>query len=190
MSAAGGGAVREESEVKLPCRDLEALRGKLRAAGASLHAPEHFESNELYDDADGRLASGGRLLRVREAAGSTTLTYKGPPRFLGGVKVREERETTVANVRELAAILGGLGLSRKFRYEKKREEWNLHACVIALDHTPIGEFVEIEGAPGDIRRALGALELDFSTAIPYSYARLYLDRRKKDPSLPPDMVFS
>lgn len=190
MSAPGSGAEREESEVKLPCSDLAALRERLRKAGGSLRTHEHFEANELYDDADRRLASAGRMLRVRQVDGATTLTYKGPPRFAAGIKVREERETTVADARELIAILAGLGLSRKFRYEKKREEWSLHACVVALDHTPIGDFVEVEGAPGDIRRALGALELDSSTAIPYSYVRLYLDRRKDDSSLPPDMVFS
>jgi hypothetical protein len=50
--------------------------------------------------------------------------------------------------------------------------------------------VEIEGSPIAIRRCVSALELDFSRAIPYTYARLYADRRKADPSLPPDMVFT
>jgi adenylate cyclase class 2 len=186
----GGAAEREESEVKLPCRNLEELRAQLRSVGASLRAPEHFESNDLYDDGRGALASAGRTLRVREAAGETVLTYKGPARFQSGIKIREERETRVADAGELAGILGGLGFSRRFRYEKRREEWSLHSCIIALDHTPIGDFVEVEGAPDEIRRALAALELDSSTALPYSYARLYRERRKENPGLPEDMIFS
>ena len=60
---------------------------------------------------------------------------------------------------------------------------------MALDETPIGRFVEVEGEPTAIRRAVVALGLDFAEAIPYSYARLYEERRRDDPSLPEDMVF-
>ncbi len=60
---------------------------------------------------------------------------------------------------------------------------------MALDETPIGNFVEIEGEPPSIRRAVNALGLDFTAAIPYTYSRLYAERRKKDPSLPENMVF-
>lgn len=183
------GSDREESEVKLPCRDLGALRSRLIAAGATSRAPLHFESNDLYDDADARLSATGRTLRVRRAAGETILTYKGAARFQGGIKVREERETKVANADALEGILAGLGLSRTFRYEKRREEWILQSCVVALDRTPIGEFVEIEGEPAAIRRAVGSLGLDFSAALPYSYARLYREKRREDQTLPQDMIF-
>lgn len=180
---------REESEVKIPCGDLEGVRSRLVAAGATTRAPIHFESNDLYDDADARLSAGGRALRVRRAAGETILTYKGAARFQGGIKVREERETRVAKGEQLEAILCGLGFSRTFRYEKRREEWMLASCVVALDHTPIGDFVEVEGDPSAIRRAVGMLGLDFSAALPYSYARLYAEKRREDPTLPEDMVF-
>lgn len=180
---------RDEVEVKLPCEDLAATRERLRSLGAALRTPMHFESNDLYDDPDGRLAASGRALRLRREGGQALLTLKGPAHFSGGVKIREERETRVADPQETEAILLGLGLARTFRYEKKREEWTLEQCAVALDETPIGTFVEIEGDPPAIRRAVAALELDFSRAIPYTYARLYADRRKADPSLPADMVF-
>ena len=54
----------------------------------------------------------------------------------------------------------GLGLSRRFRYEKRREEWDFEGSVIALDETPIGNFVEVEGDPVAIRRTVVALGLD------------------------------
>jgi adenylate cyclase, class 2 len=179
----------DEVEVKLPCDDLAAAREKLQALGAILRTPMHFESNDLFDDPDGRLTASGRALRLRREGDQALLTLKGPAHFSSGVKIREERETRVADPQEAEAILLGLGLARTFRYEKKREEWTLEQCAIALDETPIGTFVEIEGDPRSIRRAVAALELDFSRAIPYTYARLYADRRKTDPSLPPDMVF-
>jgi adenylate cyclase, class 2 len=181
---------REEVEVKIPCEDHELARAALRAAGAALVSPLHFESNDLYDDPEKKLSSQGRTVRVRRAAGRTTLTYKGPARFQGGIKVREERETEVADAGETEGILAGLGLGRGFRYEKRREEWRHDGCVVALDETPIGRFIEIEGEPPAIRRVVNLLALDFTAALPYSYARLYGEKRRDDPSLPPDMVFA
>jgi adenylate cyclase, class 2 len=185
-SAAG----REEIEVKIPCSDLAAVRARLQAMKADLNSPRHFESNDLYDDRERRLSSQGRTVRLRRAAGRAILTYKGPARFQGGIKTREERETVVADPGETEGILAGLGLERRFRYEKRREEWRAEGCVIALDETPIGTFVEVEGDPPAIRRVLVSLELDFASALPYTYARLYAQRREQEPSLPPDMVFA
>jgi adenylate cyclase class 2 len=182
-------ASRDEVEVKLPAPDLAALREKLRAAGASPKSPLHDEVNDLYDDADRRLMSSGRALRLRRTASRATLTYKGAVRFQGGAKVREERQSEVADAGEIDRILHALGLSRAFRYEKRREEWELEGCAVALDETPIGSFVEIEGDPPSIRRLVVLLGLDFGDAIPQSYPELYARRRKENPRLPPDMTF-
>lgn len=179
----------EEVEVKLPAPDLNAVRAKLRSQAAELRTARHEEINDLYDDSDRKLSASGRTVRLRRAAGRSILTYKGPPRFQGGVKTREEREVEVSDVHEAEAILAGLGLSRRFRYEKRREEWDIEGCVVALDETPIGNFVEVEGEPPAIRRVFVRLDLDFTEALPYSYAELYERRRKEDPALPPDMVW-
>jgi adenylate cyclase class 2 len=128
-------------------------------------------------------------VRLRRAAGRATLTYKGAARFQAGAKIREERETEVSDPAEAEAILAGLGLTPRFRYDKRREEWDCEGSVVALDTTPIGLFVEVEGDPLTIRRVVVLLGLDPSESIPYSYAELYARRRKEDPALPPDMVF-
>lgn len=189
MTSEGSSGNRDEIELKLPSRDLEAVRRRIREQGGAAVSPLHFESNDLYDDAQGHLSSSGCALRLRRANNETILTFKGPARFESGVKRRRELETSVADGEAAEAILAGLGLTKRFRYEKRREEWKLEDCLIALDQTPLGDFVEIEGDPTQIRRAVSLLELDFSEAIPYSYAKLYALRREKDPSLPPDMVF-
>jgi len=185
-----GARPAEDVEVKLPCVDLDAVRRTLKERGGQPVTDLHTEVNDLYDDAERRLSARGAALRLRLAAGRALLTYKGPARFVSGVKAREERQTHVEDAEEARAILAGLGFAPTFRYEKRREEWLFEGCAVALDETPIGRFVEVEGEPTAIRRAVSALNLDFSEAIPYSYARLYLDRRSKDPSLPPDMVFA
>ena len=181
---------REEIEVKLPAPDLGAVRNRLPAAGATLRTARHDESNDLFDDPERRLSGSGRTVRLRQAAGRTILTYKGSARFEDGTRIREEREIEVSDAGEAEAILRGLGLERRFRYEKRREEWDCAGCVVALDETPLGTFVEIEGAPPAIRKLIVELGLDPAEAIPYSYAELYLRRRKDDPTLPADMVWS
>ena len=187
--SAGEAGRREEIEIKLPVAELSPVRDRLSRTGARLHAPRHDESNDLYDDPERRLSASGRTVRLRRAAGRAVLTYKGVSRFDSGTRVREEREVDVSDAGEADAILAGLGLTKTFRYEKRREEWASEGCVVALDETPIGDFVEIEGDPGAIRRVVAALGLDASEAVPYSYPELYLRRRKEDPSLPADMVF-
>jgi adenylate cyclase class 2 len=179
----------EEVEVKLPYEELDRLREALEAEGATLSAPLHEESNDLYDDAQGRLSASKRALRLRRTGNRTILTFKGPPRFQEGIRRREEREVEVSDAAEADGILEGLGLQRRFRYEKRREEWRLEECAVALDETPIGRFVEVEGAPPAIRRVIVRLGLDFAGTVPYSYPELYARRRKEDPGLPEDMVF-
>lgn len=188
--SAGEGSRREEIEIKLPVPDLSEVRNRLSGGGARLHAPWHDETNDLYDDPQRKLSSSGRTVRLRRAAGRAILTYKGGSRFENGTRVREERETEVSDATEANAILAGLGLEKTFRYEKRREEWEMDGCIVSLDVTPIGSFVEIEGDPAAIRRLVAELGLDAGQGIPYSYPELYLRRRKEDPSLPPNMVFA
>jgi adenylate cyclase class 2 len=188
MDAPDTSTTRYEIEVKLPVSDLGALRERLRARQARELTPPHHESNDIYDEADGPLRKSGRLLRLRRTDHGATLTYKGPARFEDGARTREERETAVSDPNEMERILGALGFERRFRYEKRREEWFLEECVIALDETPIGTFAEVEGDPAAIRRVLQLLELDPSETLPYSYAELYARRRREDPALPADML--
>jgi adenylate cyclase, class 2 len=185
----GTAGVREEIEVKIPVATLSRVRGKLDSAGATLRAAVHAESNVLFDDVERRLSGSGRTIRLRRAAGRAILTYKGPARFQDGARVREERETELSDPEETTAILAGLGLEPRFRYDKRREEWDYEGTVVALDETPIGCFVEVEGDPATIRRVVALLDLDAAESIPYSYAELYARRRKEDPALPLDMVF-
>jgi adenylate cyclase class 2 len=190
VTEAGATSARpEEIEVKLPCEDLQEIREALRKRSAALRRPEHHEINDHYDDDAGRLQAKGCTLRLRRAAGETILTYKGPASFEGGIKTREEREVRVSDAEELEAILAGAGFARRFRYEKRREDWSFAGCAISLDETPIGRFIEIEGNPVAIRAVMSEFGLEFEKAIPYSYAKLYQLRREEEPRLPPDMVF-
>ena len=180
----------EESEIKVPVPDLALIRGRLAQNGASRISELHDETNVLLDDAAGTLAASGRALRIRRARGRAIVTFKGPPAFEGAVKRREEIEVEIGDPGATERILERLGFVPKFRYAKRREEFRCVGCVVALDETPIGSFVEIEGDPAAIAVCAALLGLSHADAERRSYAGLYRRAREKDPSLPPDMLFA
>jgi adenylate cyclase class 2 len=124
---------------------------------------------------------------VRDDAGRAFLTFKGAV-VPGQLKVRDEIETGADSAERLLAILGALGYEPIFRYEKYREELTVPGAIVAVDETPIGTFVEIEGdadAIHDIARRLGYSPADYVTA---SYRTLYAEA-SGDRSAEGDMTF-
>jgi len=148
----------------------------LEGAGFRVSKPRIFEANTLFDTPQGSLWRSGRLLRLRRAGSQGILTYKGAP-IAGKHKDREELETPVSNLDTMNQILARLDFTPGFRYEKYRTEYQRvgEAGVAALDETPIGVYLELEGAPDWIdtqARRLGFAESDYITA---SYYGLYVD---------------
>jgi len=179
----------EEIEIKIPVRDLSKYRDMLMSSGATPVSEPHLERNALFDSPDGRLFAAKKALRVRHARGRGILTFKGAASFDGPIKKREELEVEVSDPDRLETILERLGFIAQFRYEKRREELRWKDCIVALDETPIGNFIEIEGEPGPIGEAVTSLGLSPADAVRSSYAGLYRRAREADPRLPPDMVF-
>lgn len=181
-----------EIETKFRVADRGRLEARLTALGAKGGAAE-AESNVLYDDAASRLRAEGRALRLRTVNGRGLLTFKGPPEVSGGIKSRVEWESEVESPRAVDAILEALGFAPSFRYEKRRTTWRFAdpaRPLVVVDETPLGLFAEIEGEDAAVRalaRELGVAEADF---IAESYVALWLAARKKEPSLPEDMVFA
>lgn len=108
------------------------------------------------------------------------LTYKGTA-AAGKYKDREELEVEVSDPHRLTEMLARLDFVPTFRYEKYRTEYRRRGevGVATLDETPIGVYLELEGAPGWIdrnARRLGFAESDYSTA---SYGGLYADYCRK-----------
>jgi len=178
-----------EQEIKIPVADLEAIRSRLAQVGATLDHPLTFEENVVLDDASGQLRSSGRLLRLRRYGGTFTLTFKGPATFAAGVKSRQELETEVEDGGKALALLAALGFVPIRRYEKRRETWWLGEVTVALDETPLGSFVELEGPPEAVLAGATALGLDPGCAARGSYLELWLAHRELHPDAPGDMVF-
>ena len=119
---------------------------------------------------------------------SSRLTFKGPVEP-GPMKVREEHETIVGEGPVAARILESLGLQVWFRYQKYREEYAADGVVVAIDETPVGTFVELEGREDGIlamTTALGRTPDDF---IIDSYRKLFTKFRDAHGLAVTDMLF-
>ena len=90
----------------------------------------------------------------------------------------------------LNKILEELGLHCWFRYEKYREEFTNDDVVIAVDETPVGVFVEIEGGEDAIQETARALGFSPADYITDSYRFLFLQHRDANGLAGPDMVFA
>jgi adenylate cyclase class 2 len=179
-----------ETEIKLPLASAAAGRKMLRRLGFRIAQRRVFESNTMFDTPATTLQRGGTALRVRMAGRRHTITFKGAPRA-GPHKSREEIETAIADAGAARDILARLGYRPVFRYEKYRTEYRKpgQTGVVTLDETPLGAFLELEGAPRWIDRTARELGFSPSDYVTASYGRLWLDRAKKG-AAPADMVFS
>ncbi len=182
----GKGAGSHERELKFPCQGLDELRERLIELEAERLKPSAFEENLLFDR-DGELEKAGSLLRLRLDAHGTRLTFKGPATFEGDVKVRIEHEIKLDDPERARALLESLGYGIVNSYQKYREEWRLGGVIIALDHTPIGDFAEFEGDGAE--KVARRCKCDPKTAERRNYLQLYKDYRAEHPDAPADMVF-
>lgn len=169
-------ARRNEVEIKLPVDSVPAMRRRLVQSGFHLHERRRIEINWLFDDDQGGLKAEGLLLRLRKSGREWLLTYKGPAQP-GPHKSREESETPVANGDQMRQILHGLGYRETFVYERYRTTF-VHGSgrrrgEAVIDETPIGNYLELEGAPAWIDRTAAALGFDSSQYLLQSYATLF-----------------
>src|ERR1039458_5025044 len=113
---------KPEIEIKISVESAAAARKAIRAAGFRVHIPRVFEVNILWDTADLRLRAQGKLVRLRDAGGKSTLTFKGKALDTRH-KVREEVESHVENAGAVERVFRELDLRPVFRYEKYRTEY-------------------------------------------------------------------
>jgi adenylate cyclase class 2 len=185
-----------ETEIKIPMKDGAGPALLLiEKHGYKMTAPRVLQVDQVFDFPDRTLRQSGRLLRVRSERGDSQnsaaiITYKGPVLAAGPHKAREELETTATDGSTLELILDRLGFVPSFRYEKYRTTFKTagEPGLIALDETPIGVFLELEG-PGywidSTASHLGFAPADYVTASYAALYRGYLDSSQG----PPDMLF-
>ena len=142
-----------ETEIKLVV-DRPRFDRTARQFGFTCLQERTWEENLLWDFPDRRLTRAGQLLRLRVYGSQVVLTWKGPMREEVPYKERDEIEVRVDAFDATYAILERLGFSVWFRYQKYRTVYRWDGVKIAYDETPIGDYVEVEGEPADLERAI------------------------------------
>jgi adenylate cyclase class 2 len=182
-------ATTTEREIKLRFESAEQAReAVILAGGTPLHG-RRLQEDSLLDTEDESLRRRRCVLRIRVENGKSRITFKGPvqPSI---VKMRDEFETIVGDGALLLRVFEELGFHVWFRYEKYREEFSHEDVTVAIDETPVGVFVEIEGSePGilSMADALGRTPDDF---VLDSYRGLFLQHRDAFGLSGTDMVFA
>lgn len=177
-----------EREIKLRFASVEEAREAVLSAGATPLLGRRLQEDSLLDTDDESLRRRRCVLRVRVENGKSRITFKGPvqPSLL---KVREELETVVGDGQVVLRILEELGLHVWFRYEKYREEFSHEDVTVAVDETPVGVFVEIEGSEHGIMAMADALGRTPADYVLDSYRGLFLKHRDELGLTGSDMVF-
>ncbi len=169
-----------EIEAKFAVKSVDEFYSELEKSGAVCEQPRQFERNLRFDDKDGNLSRERCVLRLRDNGGKAVLTFKSDKNSSGSLADREEIETAVEDFERTKLILERLGYEIFFIYEKFRSIYNLNGCGIFLDHTPIGDFVEIEGRDeAAICRTAEMIGLDPDTRSGEGYRALF-NKWKKD----------
>ena len=178
-----------ETEIKVEIQNPEDFCGSLQVFQPRIISARHFEDNYLLDFPDKTLLSAKSLFRIRQAGEKAILTFKGPPKEEGIFKTREELETGLDDGTLALQIFERLGMSEWFRYQKYRREFEVSGVIVAVDETPIGNYVELEGSETAIYDLARRMELEESRFIRHSYYTLYLDNCRLKGEAPGNMVF-
>ena len=177
-----------EREIKLRFSSVEEAREAVIAAGATPLLGRRLQEDALLDTDDEELRRRRCVLRVRVENGKSRVTFKGPVQP-SEMKVREEQETLVGDGEVLLRVFSEIGLHIWFRYEKYREEFSHEDVIVAIDETPVGVFVEIEGSEAGIAAMAQALGRSPADYIVDSYRSLFLRHREEFGLSGADMLF-
>ncbi len=185
-----------ETEVKLRYpADAADARRRIEQRGYPLLAARTLESDQLFDQAGGGFKRADTVLRLRrtssnETSAVATVTYKGPA-TRERYKSREEIEFDVSDPEAFVQLLERLGYLPGFRYEKLRTKFAApgEPGIITVDETPIGVFLELEGAPHWIDQTAARLGFTHGQYLTASYAALYREYRQLHPDAPANMTF-
>jgi adenylate cyclase class 2 len=177
-----------EREVKLRFGSVEEARDAVTAAGAAPLRCRRMQEDALIDDEAETLRKRRCVLRVRVESGRSLLTFKGPVQA-SPMKLREEIETIIGDGETMLRCFAQLGYDVWFRYQKYREEYALSDVIVAIDETPVGVFVEIEGDEHGILEATRALGRGPEDFVLDSYRSLFMEHRRAHGLPATDMLF-
>ncbi|MEO8578564.1 MAG: hypothetical protein ABI556_17770 [Gemmatimonadales bacterium] len=152
-----------EVELKSVVPELASARAAVEKAGGKLT----FEGRLIdlrYGDTSGEMVANDHVLRLRvyEHAGKSEghLDWKGPTRYDGGYKVREELSTSAGDPESLKQILANLGYVVIREIERVIAQYSIHGAVVRFEEYPrMDLLVEVEGSPEAIEQVIESIGL-------------------------------
>lgn len=167
--------MKTEYEATFPNIAKDAVREKLRAAGAAMERPEFLMKRAVFDLPTGHEIPGA-WARVRDEGDKVTMSIK----VLDGSSIADQKESylVVSDFEEGISFLKTLGCREKSRQESRRELWRLAGVEITIDEWPFLEpFLEVEGdSEQAVKAAVAKLGFDWAQAKFCAVGKLYSEK--------------
>lgn len=159
--------MKTEIEVKFVDVDIDDIRSRLTAAGATMEQPMRNMRRALIEE--DYHAAENMFIRIRDEGDKVTLTLKKKTKSLGESTIDStyEVETTVGDFDTTIELFKVAGWHYTTYQESKRETWRLDDVEVVIDEWPwINPYIEIEGDSEEaVRAAAAKLGFDWSTAM-------------------------
>lgn len=177
-----------EAEVKVPVKNFEPIRERLKALKAVLERVDE-EFDTYFDHPSRSFARTDEALRVRRTrTGEGSITYKGP-KFRSKTKTRAEVSIPVDDSESLIKVLEQLGFKQVATVIKRREKWRMEGVNVYLDEVEgLGKFLELEARVENESRLseveeklfliIDGLGFDRNSSVRESYLELILKKAR------------
>ena len=161
-----------EREIKLRFDDAAEARAAALKTGAAPLRARRLQEDYVLDTPAGTLRQRRAVLPVRMETGRAILTFKGPVHPALHEVARRARDH---GQRRPAARASAWELGFQVGFDMKaREEFILNDVIVAVDETPVGTFIEIEGSAEGIRATATALGRSSGDYLLDSYRTLFV----------------
>ncbi len=149
--------MKVEIEAKFLNVDIEDVRNRLKAAGATLEHPMRDMRRALIEEP--HHAAERMFIRIRDEGDKVTLTLKKKTKSLheSTIDSTYEIETTVGDFETTVELFKVAGWHYTTYQESRRETWELDGVEIVIDEWPwINPYIEIEAESQEAVQAVAA----------------------------------
>ncbi|MBC7512736.1 CYTH domain-containing protein [Candidatus Saccharibacteria bacterium] len=176
--------MQTEIEVKFVNVDIDDVRQRLKAAGATLEHPLRLMRRVIIEQPEHRAEHS--FIRVRDEGDRTTLTFKRRKTMdiAKDAHNTQELEVVVSDFDDTVEIFKEAGWPPISYQESKRETWQLDGTEIVIDVWPwISPYIEIEAETEEaVKVAARALGFSWEAAFYGRIEHVYRLEYDIDPS--------
>ncbi len=173
-----------EIKIEVVGEDIESIVTALNKLGCS-YVDRVVEEDIYFNHPCRDFKESDEVVRLRfrrflnKRSNAIMLTYKGPRRMQGNIKIREEIEVEVKNYEKTYLLLTKLGFNEVARVKKERIIYKCWGTEVTIDNVEaLGLFMEIEGSREAITKVLNTLDIRYKP-VEKTYLELILEKMKR-----------